>query len=151
MTASSTDKTDLGSRRGLSCNHRHSETFPGFANWESDLQGMVLFTYTARPPPRDTDQSFRKTMKSLIAIAETGMSLVSQDCYTNDVSVVLASGTLKFIDFTSQRTCVRDKKGRNRRFRLNAGPRRKRPSIVDIRMQMSPVQTVQIFPPSLRS
>ena len=30
MTASSTDETDLGSRRGLSCNHRHSETFPGF-------------------------------------------------------------------------------------------------------------------------
>ena len=136
MTASSTNETDLGSRRGLSCNHRHSETFPG---------------YTARPPPRDTDRSFRKTMKSLIAIAETGMSLVSQDCYTNDVSVVLASGTLEFIDFTSQRTCVRDKKGGNRRFRLNAGPRRKRLSIVDIRMQMSPVQTVQIFPPSLRS
>ena len=72
-------------------------------------------------------------------------------CYTDDISVVLASDTLEFIDFASQITCVRDKKGRNRRFRLDAGPRRKRPSIVDIRMQMSPVQTIQIFPPSLRS
>ena len=88
MSASSTDETDLGSRRGLSCNHRHSETFPGFANWESDLQRMVLFTYTARPPPQDTDRSFRKTMKSLIAIAETGMSLVSQDSVTQMTSAL---------------------------------------------------------------
>ena len=49
---------------------------------------MVLFTYTARPPPQDTDWSFRKTMKSLIAIPETGMSLVSQDSVTQMTSAL---------------------------------------------------------------
>ena len=54
---------------------------------------MVLFTYIARPPPRDTDRSFRKTMKSLIAIAETGMSLVSQDSVTQMTSALFWRAT----------------------------------------------------------
>ena len=54
---------------------------------------MVLLTYTARPPPRDTDRSFRKTMKSLIAIAETGMSLVSQDSVTQMTSALFWRAT----------------------------------------------------------
>ena len=137
MTASSTDETDLGSRRGklrkrLTANgtiHVHSKT--------ATTRHRSIF-----PKDHEITHSNRR---------DWNVFSKPRLCYTDDVSVVLASDTLEFIDFTSQRTCVRDKKGRNRRLRLNAGPRRKRPSIVDIRMQMSPVQTVQTFPPSLRS